>query len=250
MYQRFWEIDAIRGTAVIMMIIYHFVFDLNFFNIYSINVISGIWRLFAYCTAFIFIFIAGISLSISLFRNFSERKRKSVYLKYIKRGIFIFFLGILITIVTWLLLREGYIIFGILHCIGISIIIAPLFFKYPKLGLLMAILCIITGFLISTIHGPIYLVWAGIHPIDFYSVDYFPLLPWFGVMLFGLTMGHYLYYNGQRGFSIKNISSPTIKFPFWLGRHSLIVYLVHQPIMIVILSIIFPYHVWVQFHFL
>lgn len=247
--KRFWEIDAFRGTAVIMMIVFHLAFDLNFFNIYSINVISGFWRFFAYCTAFIFIFIAGVSLNINMSRHPFESKQEWFYLKYIKRGAFIFFLGIIITVTTWVVVREGYIIFGILHCIGSSIVIGSLFFRYPKLQLITAILCIGASFSLSTIHGPLILAWIGIHPVDFYSLDYFPLLPWFGIMLLGINVGHHLYLNGQRKFSIKNTSALVPTSLCWLGRHSLIIYLAHQPIMISLLSLVFPDLVWVQLHF-
>ena len=62
---RFWEIDALRGTAVVMMVIFHTVFSLSFFDIVNIDVVYGFWRVFALATATLFILIAGVSLSIS-----------------------------------------------------------------------------------------------------------------------------------------------------------------------------------------
>ena len=65
---RFWEIDSLRGFAVTMMVAYHFLYDLNFFGVYDFNVNSGFLWYVARVTAFIFIFLVGLSLKLSYFR--------------------------------------------------------------------------------------------------------------------------------------------------------------------------------------
>ena len=67
--RRFWEIDSLRGLAIVMMVIFHLIFDLYFFGIYSFNVHSGFLWWFARITAFIFIFLVGVSLSLSYSRT-------------------------------------------------------------------------------------------------------------------------------------------------------------------------------------
>jgi uncharacterized membrane protein len=78
------------------------------------------------------------------------------------------------------------------------------------------------------------LIWLGLQPINFSTVDYFPLLPWFGVVLIGLYFGKLLYAGGQRTFALKHELSKKNPICF-LGRHSLLIYLIHQPIFIAIL---------------
>ena len=62
---RFWEVDGIRGIAILMMVVFHILFDLNFFSVYAVNVSTGFWRYFGYATASLFLFIVGVSLAIS-----------------------------------------------------------------------------------------------------------------------------------------------------------------------------------------
>jgi len=75
----------------------------------------------------------------------------------------------------------------------------------------------------------------GIHPHGFYTLDYEPLFPWFGVILIGIAVGVWLYPKGNRRFSLsfwgENVP-PVLKFFSFLGRHSLFVYLGHQPVIL------------------
>jgi uncharacterized membrane protein len=156
----------------------------------------------------------------------------------------IFGLGVLITIVTYLLIGEGFIFFGVLHCIGASIIIAPLFFGRVRTGLFAAIGILAAGILIPGISGPVWFAWMGIHPAYFYTLDYFPLLPWLGVVLLGLTTGTYLYPQGKRVLSLPE-QTPRGTAPIcWMGRHSLILYLIHQPVILILLAFLFPGSIW------
>jgi uncharacterized membrane protein len=239
---RYWEIDLFRGIAVLMMVVFHSVFDLSFFSILPINVNSGFWRYFAILTAFIFIFLVGTSLNISHYR--ALRSAQDGYLKYLVRGAKILALGFMITIVTYLIIGEGFIIFGVLHCIGASIIIAPLFFGRPRISLLAAVIILAGGFLVTGISGPIWFAWIGIHPAYFYTLDYFPLFPWLGVVLLGLTTGVYLYPKGKRILPLANPSPGCTRPVCWMGRHSLVLYLVHQPVILLILAFIFPGAIW------
>jgi uncharacterized membrane protein len=232
---RFWEIDAARGVAIVMMVLFHTLFDISFLGIYPVQVSTGFWRLFAAATATLFLFLVGVSFSISAAHAAKYLNRREFFLKFLKRGLFIFSLGIAATIVTWFYLGNGYIVFGILHLIGISIILAPLFYRFTWINLIAGSGIILLGEFIQGIYGPIYLVWLGIHPISFYSVDYTPLIPWFGVVLIGLFAGKILYPDGQRAKPPKKNSYTHEKGLMFLGRHSLLIYVLHQPVIILIL---------------
>jgi uncharacterized membrane protein len=152
------------------------------------------------------------------------------------RGAGIFLLGLLVSLCTLLFLREGFIVFGILHLIGISIILSPLFFRYKKWNIILGFLCITIGFVFSTLNGPMWLLPLGIHPITFYSVDYEPIFPWFGVVLTGMGLGDLLYPKGVRSFTLPQIPEIFVRPLAFMGRHSLIIYLVHQPVIILLIA--------------
>ncbi len=232
MGQRFWEIDFLRGVAIIMMVVFHTLFDLNYFGYYNIDVMHSL-RYFAIATASIFIFVSGICTTISY------SKRKSYTRRFI-RGAEIFGFGLIATFVTWVFLKEGFVVFGILHFIGISIIASYFFVRFKKLNFLMGIALVTMGiYLQGLVFNFPWLLWLGLRMEGFYSVDYFPMLPWYGLFLFGLSFGNKFYPNGRRGFHIPNFKNKFIKGFCFLGRHSLLIYLLHQIFIVGILYIIF-----------
>lgn len=235
---RLWEIDFSRGIAILMMVLFHTIFDISFFGIAPVDVATGFWRYFAYATASLFLLIVGVSLVISHARARQLISGVALTLKFVYRGIFIFALGLLVTLGTWLYLREGFVIFGILHLIGISVMISPLFFRFGKWNALLGFVCITAGLIISGMNGPAFLLPFGIIPTGFSSVDYTPLLPWFGVVLIGMGIGEYIYPSGVRMFSLRQLPGFFVSPLSFLGRHSLVIYLVHQPIIIFLLSLV------------
>jgi len=234
---RFPEIDQARGIAIIMMVVFHVAFDLYFLGIAPIPANQGPWRLLALSTATLFLFLVGISLSIS--SAYAERwlTHREFVLKYLGRGAFILALGLLITAVTWVLLPSGFIRFGILHLIGIAVMASPLYIRYTWPNLIVGATIIALGSVVSGIRGSSWLLWVGIHPADFVSIDYTPLLPWIGVVLIGVFIGKMLYPKGMRrpGFSV---SLPSLRPLEYFGRHSLAIYLIHQPVIIGLIFLI------------
>ena len=202
---RFWEVDSLRGLAIIMMVTYHFIFDLTFFGIYPFDIYSGFWWFFARITALTFIFLMGVSLTLSSTR--AEISGEGIlFKKYFKRGLKIFSLGILITFATLIFIPQEFIIFGVLHFIGISIILAYPFLKRKSLNLFLGITIIVTGIYLGNLTFNFsWLVWLGFIPNTLQTVDYFPILPWFGVVLIGLFFGGILYKNYKRQFKLPNL---------------------------------------------
>ena len=243
---RLGEIDSVRGIAILMMIVFHTVFDLSFFAIYPVDVATGFWRYFAYATASLFLLIVGISLVVSHARASARLSGFPLAKKFILRGAGIFSLGLLVTLATWLYIPTGFILFGILHLIGVSVMLSPLFFRLKKYNLLAGLACIAIGlFVIPSINpvtiplpdiAALLLLPLGLHSAAFWSVDYTPLFPWFGMVLAGLGIGEYLYGNGVRHFTMPRLPDYFIQPLSFLGRHSLLVYLVHQPVIILLLA--------------
>jgi uncharacterized membrane protein len=231
--QRFWEIDILRGFAIINMIIFNYSFALSYLKIYNLN----LGLTYAVLIASTFIFLSGLSLTIS-YNRVKSKKPKEIYKKFFSRGLKIVGYGILITVITFLAFPEAFVIFGILHFIGISIILGQFFLKFKKLNLFLGLLIIFLGFYLQSFRFDFsWLLW--LVPTYFYTFDYFPILPWFGVTLLGIFFGNWLYRNGKRRFKIKDFSKLSIvKFLVFLGRKSLIIYLLHQPLLILILLIL------------
>ena len=229
---RLWEIDFLRGIAIIMMISVHIIFDLWYFGYsFDLDIGTGFWFFFARITASIFVFLVGVSLTLSY-----SRTTKKTFRKYAYRGIKIFSCGLIITAITLLFLRSGFVFFGVLHFIGVAIILAYFFLRFHRLNLIMGITIILVGIYLQGLafNFP-WLLWLGFMPYNLYTIDYFPLLPWFGLVLLGLFFGRALYPDGNR--RIRHVDNQLTKFFCLLGRRSLIIYLIHQPILVGLLHV-------------
>jgi uncharacterized membrane protein len=234
---RFPELDIARGIAVIMMVVFHITFDLNYLGIVPLPVSEGGLRLLALTTAGLFLFIVGISLSVSAAHAREVLSRRDFILKYVRRGAFIFLLGLGITFVTWLLLPQGIVLFGILHLIGLAIMLSPLYTGRYWANLFLGAVIVALGSVVAGLRGSSLLLWVGIQPPSFYSIDYTPIFPWLGIVLLGVFFGMTIYPRGRRPDSFSQVSSRPLQF---LGRHSLAIYLIHQPVIIGTLLLLFP----------
>jgi len=237
--EHFWEVDLVRGLATVMMVVYHFLYDLNFFDVYRLNIGYGFWWFFARSIATLFIVLVGVSITLSYSRTKVQNPQGNIFPKYLKQGLSIFMVGVGITIATWFLLKEGFILFGILHFIGVSIILAYPFIRYRFFNLLLGAFLISIGVYLKNLTFDFsWLFWLGFRPENFYTLDYFPVLPWLGVVLIGLFLGNVLYPNYNRMYDLwDNPHSSLVKLLCTIGRRSLLIYLVHQPILIILLQI-------------
>jgi uncharacterized membrane protein len=240
--ERFWEIDFLRGIAILMMITYHLYFDLNYFGVITTNLYSLPVLLFLYPIGTLFLLLVGISLTLSYSRTQPHLTTQQLRKKFLVRGLGIFGLGLIITLVTWVYPHNGFIVFGVLHCIGLSIILACPFVRLRIPALILGFLCIIVGLILLTTVtvGYPWLLWLGVVPFNFVTLDYFPLLPWFGVVLIGIFLGNSLYKNNTRTIPLNDYSKfSAIRGLCFLGRHSLIIYLLHQLVIIGLLYLFF-----------
>ncbi len=237
--KRFWEIDFLRGIAIISMVIYHAAFDLNYFNILEIEMHRGFWSIFGKSVFVLFFVLVGISLNLSYSRS-KIKNKTNLFGKYLKRGLRVFFWGLIITLVTFIFMRKGFVWFGVLHFIGLSIIFAYPLMKLFYTNLFLGLIIISIGLLLSNYSFDFsWLVWLGFKPKGFYSVDYFPIFPYFGIILIGTFIGKKFYVDYERKFSIKNRSEHHLIRPVsFLGKNSLVIYLIHQPILILILLVV------------
>lgn len=242
-FKRLWEIDAVRGIAIVMMLVSNAVFDLHFFRIAAVDISSGFWWAFARTTAALFIFIVGVSLVLSTarFRNTKGYSGRKLTKKLFVRGLKIFGLGLLITAATFTLFPQNTDLFGVLHLIGLSIIFARPFLALRFGNLALGLAAILIGVYLSGLRFDFpWLLWLGLSPANNFAVDYTPLFPWFGFVLLGMFTGNLLYKGGVRQFRLPELSTfLLIRGLNFLGRNSLKIYLAHQPVFVVSLYLLF-----------
>lgn len=238
--KRYFEVDVLRGIAIIMMITFHVLFNLNFFGAFYIPIHEGFLWWFGRGTAVLFLLLVGVSLTLSYSRSVLGKSGEFLFPKYVKRGAIVYGFGLLITLMTAIFLSEGYVVFGILHLIGVSIILAYPFLKLRFVNLFLGLIFISAGIYLQTLTFSFdTLLFVGFIPETFYTVDYFPLLPWFGFILIGIFFGNLSYPGFKRRFRLPDYSKNiTVRLMSFLGRHSLGIYLIHQPIIIGILFIL------------
>jgi uncharacterized membrane protein len=238
--ERFWEVDFLRGAAILMMVTYHTLFLCNYFADCGLTLLTGFWHVFQVATASAFIFLAGVSLTLS-FSRAGQTETGKRFFKYLKRGLAIFSLGLVITAGTRIFLGRNFVRFGILHLIGLSVILAYPFLKERRLALPAGILCLAVGAYFknypATFQPPGWLFWLVFLKAHYQTtVDYFPVLPWFGVILLGIYLGNLVYRNNKRRFGMPDLADiPFVKQVRFLGRHALVVYFLHAPVLLGIL---------------
>jgi len=217
---RYLQLDFIRGIAIILMVVFHISFDLNNFHFINIDIYNKeglFWFHFRMIILTLFITSVGISLSL-VHQNYIN------YQKVWKRFITLFGASTLITLATIITFPHSWIYFGVLHFITLSSILAIPFlrFKYLSLFLGTTIVILFNLHLINT--NFIYQFTKPLLNLPTYTEDLVSFTPWFGVILIGIFIGKtkLFLFPIQKNKITKNIA--------FLGKHSLFIYLAHQPI--------------------
>ena len=204
-------IDAIRGFTIILMIFFHFSFDLFNFGFIKVDIIHDrFWYLLPRIIVFLFLFAVGMSLSLA-------HSQRINWASFQKRLIKIVFFALLISLVTYFLFPENWIYFGTLHAIAFISILSLPFLKKPIFSLAAAL-----GLFLPSIFFDINIPWF---ELPHQSWDYIAPFPWLGASLFGIFAAH-------KGLHLLNLPSNKLERSLnFLGRHSLFIYLTHQPIL-------------------
>lgn len=224
---RIAEIDLARGVGVILMMFYHFVYDLEFLGMVEISLGGPPWVVIARITQIIFIITTGMTFAFS---SGNLRRR----FKHI--GI-LFALAMVISFVTWLFFKDQAVKFGILHFFAVALLFTIPLRKLGVWNSLLGIFIIGIGFFLDKINGPFWLFPLGIHAPTFASLDYFPLIPWYGLFLQGVAFGALLRNSKMMA---ERHYRPLFRMQFLekIGRKSLAFYLVHQPVLVGLLLLI------------
>ena len=242
MNKRFFALDSIRGLALLNMIIYHALWDLVYIFEYNIPLFKSnaafIWQQVICQT---FIFISGFCYS------FGKHK--------FKRGLTVFLCGIIISAATFIVMPENLVLFGVLTLLGSCMLFFIPFEKYIEkvnsiLGTTISVILFIITFninygnigfaKITFIELPkrwycnLFTAYIGLPSDNFTSSDYFSIFPWLFLFSAGIFANKYFKENDL----LKYLTKPHIKPLEWFGRHSLLIYIVHQPLIYFLLLFI------------
>lgn len=238
-YPRLQWVDVLRGLALAGMIIYHFIWDLSYFSYLAPGQVSqGGLRLFARIVAFSFLFLAGFSL-------FLAHRNGVAWKAFWQRFFMIAAVAFLISMITWWLLPDNFIYFGILHEIALTSLAGLLFLGTPVvINLLLAVAVFVLPAICQCLSGP-WFWWTGLTADARPSFDYVPFFPWFAAGFLGLTAARIMRRHNrlqwlEGGIRIQWLFNGWLQ---WAGRHSLLVYLVHQPVllgMLYLCTLVFP----------
>lgn len=232
MKKRIWELDVFRGICILGVIVVHFIYDLV--ELYQIVdwEYPLLFSIVKNWGGVLFVVLSGVCVTLG---------RRSV-----RRGLIVFGCGMVITAVTFGMYKFGFdksimIYFGVLHCLGVCMILWALFKKCPTwLLALLGIAMVILGlYLRGRITASDYwLIPLGFLPPRFATSDYFPLFPNLGYFLLGSTLGRTVYRKKESLFPQVNQNHFLVRFFSFCGRQSLLIYLAHQPILALVCSLL------------
>lgn len=232
--KRYAVLDNLRGFVLLSMIAYHAVWDL-------VCIFGNNWSWYKSDVAFLwqqsicwgFILLSGFCFPLGHHK--------------LKRGLTVFGAGALVTLVTCLVMPENRVVFGVLTMLGSAMLLMIPFEKLltkcnPVIGSVVAFaLFVITrnvndgalGFgswniceLPEEWYASLFTAYLGFMPRGFFSTDYFSLFPW----LFLFMTGYFLYGIFEKHNLLERLQTKEIKVVGWLGKHSLIIYMIHQPV--------------------
>lgn len=217
---RIGVVDAARGAALIGMMAFHVDWDLAELGWIGVGPAdSPAWGAFGQIVAASFLFLSGFGLVLAAPKGTRAALRRL--------GV-IAGAAMVVTAATWLLFPESVIGFGILHCIAVTNALALSILGWPSAALLgiAAVAALAPAAIkLPALDGPIGW-WTGLAPTLPHTLDHRPVLPWLAVVLLGVVAGRI-----RPAWSAGHVRGAPVRWLAWLGRHSLSIYLVHQPLL-------------------
>ena len=217
-------LDALRGVAILAMVVYHFCFDLRYFGVARWDFEHDIrWLAARTLILSSFLLIAGISAALA-------RRDPAADARWPRHVAVIGGAALLVTAASAMMFPRSFIWFGVLHAIALSLLLARPLVDRPRAAVAAGVIVIAAGVMLSSQHFDNRMLgWLGFMTGKPMTEDYVPLFPWSGVLFLGIAAGHALVASNFA------MLAPLARMPRalrFLGRHSLAVYLVHQPLLL------------------
>jgi uncharacterized membrane protein len=228
---RFDEIDGLRGFAIAQMVVYHLCYDLNHFGWTNFPIgLSLNWKIWQVSIISTFLLLTGISLVL-------RDSFKPSWRDFWRRWVQIVASALAVSLGSYLIFPESYIFFGILHFISLALVLGRLMLRFGAYNLIFGFLVIVLGLNLShPLFNAVGTSWIGLVTKEPFTQDFVPIFPWFGVVLIGCGLGNV--WRSQNFKKPKWIEQKSLSIPrllTWMGKHSLAIYLIHQPILFILL---------------
>lgn len=244
---RYPIVDAARGAAIVLMFVYHFMFDLRYYNVVAIDFNNDpVWLGLRTLIVSLFLGVMGVSLHLATASGINQRT-------FMRRLLQVMGCVALVSISSYMMFPKSMIFFGILHFIAAASVLGLLFYRWFWVNLGVGVALIVVGL---TMQHPWFdqpgWQWIGLMTHKPVTEDYVPLLPWFGVVLLGLFVGKWIFSSPPPFIRLAGLAEPWGKnLVQWQGKtrlsrllvfggkHSLPIYMLHQPVFFAILYLFF-----------
>lgn len=236
--KRYQWVDALRGVAIVLMIAYHFCYDLSYFRLADFDFYRNpFWLSARIVIVSLFLFLVGVSLQLAARRGLAT---PHFWRAFGRRLAWLLLCAGLVSLASYIIFPSRWIFFGILHFISVASVLGLCFINAPLLGLMLGCLLIVVGNLFA---APLFdqplLQWVGLMTHKPATEDYVPLIPWFGVVLIGNYFGHLWFARRHSGPELRlSFAAPAVAALAAMGRYGLHIYMLHQPIMLGALALL------------
>lgn len=228
MQRRLVVVDLARTVALLGMAVFHLAFDLEMFgHLAPGTTVSGGWAIFARLVAGSFLFLSGVSLVLA---HGGAIRWPGVWRRLGRLAA----AAALVSGATWLAFPQAFVFFGILHSIALCSLIGLALIRLPGLVLLalaVAVLAVDRSLALEVMN-PRWLAWTGLGSVAPLAVDFVPVFPWLGAVLAGMGAAKLAAAAGFWTWAGRLAEGPVLRRLAWPGRHSLLIYLIHQPVLI------------------
>jgi len=232
-HNRFIGIDIFRGMAIVLMVIFHIFYDLKYFGYVEIDFVHDVfWEWFRYIIVAMFLLTVGMSLKLA--------NDDKINWKGMRKRLFL--LGgasLLVSVSTYIQFPQTWVYFGILHFVLVASFLALPFLYIPRIALAISIVIMI-GYLLKVLHFKwlfSFLVTPLHLPLD-YTEDLVHFFPWFSFVLFGMVFIHYGWHYSVFDTAFFNAKTKAHRLLTFMGRHALMIYLAHLPMLFGIFMLI------------
>ena len=227
--ERFDRLDALRGAAIVWMAAFHFAFDLNHFRLIHQNFhTDALWTWQRACIVTLFLFCAGLGQAVAWAQG-------QAWPRFWRRWSQVLLCALLVSLGSWWMFPQSFISFGVLHGIAVMLLVVRLTAGAGRSLLLLGAVALVLPLLVADPwFDTRFTNWLGLVTHKPVTEDYVPLLPWLSVMWWGMAAGQWLL--GHRRPWLSGALPRAFAPLAALGRWSLSFYMLHQPVLIGLLT--------------
>ena len=225
-------LDVFRGWAIFLMVLFHFSYDLNHFKYIDINMHHDpFWVYARYLIVSMFLLSMGLSLAL-------VHRPTIQWNKMYKRTLMLGVASALVSVATYIEFPHSWVYFGILHFILLASWVGLLFLHIPRISLILALIIFI-GYKLDYLHlhALFSLLQAPLHLPPGHTEDLVIFFPWFSIVLIGIALVGMGVEKKVFMISFLSHTSRFNAFLSFIGKHTLLIYLIHQPILFGLVSL-------------